>query len=143
MIWYIINPHTICDSLPLPIFNNYILLIFILFIRGIVVVWPKIISILINVWFIITVTLISTLVLFIHICSSSNGMSMDTCNDGHTRSFILLVFIMYIILLVFYLLSTHLDDETHNFLSLLISFDQNNSSFYFASCKCLFGKPCC
>ena len=91
MIWYIRKLNIICDRFPLPILNNYILLIVILFIRGIVVVWLKIIVLLINILSIITATSILTLVFFTQIYYCSSGRSMYTQKERHTRNFLLLV----------------------------------------------------
>ena len=95
MILYISNFQIICDSFPFPIINNYILIIIILFIIGIVVLWLKIIVLLINVSYIITVTSIFTIILFIYIYYCSSGRYIYSCNDRHTRSSILLVFPIY------------------------------------------------
>ena len=91
MIWYIRNLQIICDRFPFPIFNNYILLVDILFIRDIVVVWLKSNFLFINFWSIISVTSIVTLILFIHIYYLSSGRYTYNLNERQTRGFILLV----------------------------------------------------
>ena len=93
-IWYIRNFHIICDRFPFPIFNNSILLIGVLFIMAIVVVYLESIFLVVNFWSIITGTFIFTLVFFAHICYFYYGGSVYICNEGHTRRFILLVFLI-------------------------------------------------
>ena len=78
-------------QVPIPSFNNPSLLIVILFTRGIVVAWLKIIVLLINVWYIIAVTSILDIFLFIHIYYFSSCRYMYTWNERHAGSFILLV----------------------------------------------------
>ena len=90
-IWHVMNFHITCDRFPFQIFNNSILLVVILFIRGIVFMWLKIIVLLINFLSITNVTSILNLFFFIHIYSWSSGRSMYTWNERHTRRLILLV----------------------------------------------------
>ena len=94
MIWYIRNFQIICDRFKLPIFNNSTLIIVILFVRGIAVVWLKIIVLLVNVWSISIVAFIFNLVFFVHICYLSYDRSIYTYNESYTMRFILLLLLI-------------------------------------------------
>ena len=89
MIFCIRNFHIIYDRFPLPIFNNSILLVNILFIRGIYFVWLKSIVLLINIGSIISDTSILTFFLHPH-----PFLFFWQVYERHTRSFILLVLLI-------------------------------------------------
>ena len=91
MICYIRNVHIICDRFQFPTFNKSILIIVILFIRGIVSVFLRIIFRIINVLSIIAITSIVALIFFFRLYSCSYGWSVYTYSDRHNSSFILLV----------------------------------------------------